>query len=279
MYSFRAALFAFLVPASYSVFAETPVTALLGSASFPWERLTPRETPNGARRDVVNRPTATLVKFQSHITTLNPGRVSHPPHQHALEELIFLKEGRLEVTINGQTFPASPGSVLFYASNDFHNVRNVGTTPATYIVVNFGTAATATVPRERAADSGVPGRLRSQVFEWSDRSVKANRSSERRDFFNSPTVTCKNISCHATTTKPGEAAHGAHRHPDEEVIIVKEGIIEALMNGRAERGGPGSIFFFASNEEHGLRNAGDTPATYYVLRVITVDTPGPLRAK
>lgn len=254
--------------------AETDVVTPLGSMAFIWEQLTPKVTPNGARRSVIDRPTATLAKFQSHITTLNPGLASHPPHQHALEELIFLKEGRLEVTINGQTYPAGPGSVLFYASNDFHNVRNVGATPATYIVVNFGTAATATAPKERAADSAAPGKLRSQVFEWAQVPVKTNRATERREFFNAPTVTCENISCHTSTVKAGEAAHGPHRHADEEVVIVKEGLIEVtMMNGRTQRGGAGSLFFFASNEEHGMRNVGDTPATYYVLRVITAATP------
>lgn len=267
------AVFFSLAASLHAAAVEADVATPLGSTAFIWEQLTPKVSPNGARRSVVNRPTATLAKFQSHITTLNPGLASHPPHQHALEELIFLKEGQLEVTINGQTYPAGPGSVLLYASNDFHNVRNVGTTPATYIVVNFGTAATATAPQERAADSAVPGRLRSQVYEWSQIPVKANRATERREFFNGPTVTCENISCHTTTVKAGEAAHGPHRHADEEVVIVKEGLIEVMMNGTTQRGGPGSLFFFASNEEHGMRNVGDTPATYYVLRVITAATP------
>lgn len=273
MHPVRIALVAFFVWPFCTTFAETSATPPLGSTAFVWEDLVPRATRNGERREVVNRVTATLAKLQSHITTLNPGLASHPPHQHALEELIFLKEGQLDVTINGQTHAAGPGSVLFYASNDFHNVRNVGATPATYIVVNFGTTATATAPRERAADSAGPGRLRSQVFEWPAAPSRVNRTSERRDFFNAPTVTCENLSCHSTTIKPGEAAHGAHRHPDEEVVIVKDGIIEAVMNGTVRRGGPGSIFFFASNEEHGLRNTGDTAATYYVLRVITAATP------
>lgn len=279
MHPVRIALVAFFVSSFCTTFAETSPTPPLGSTAFVWEDLVPRATRNGERREVVNRATATLVKFQSHITTLNPGLASHPPHQHALEELIFLKEGQLEVTINGQTQMAGPGSVIFYASNDLHNVRNVGTTPATYIVVNFGTAATETAPKTRAADSGVPARLRSQVFEWSRLPLKKNGSSGRRDFFNAPTVTCDKLSCHATTTRAGEAAHGAHHHPDEEVVIVKEGLIEAVMNGRKQRGGPGSIFFFASNEEHGLRNAGDTSATYYVLRVVTAATPKPVSKK
>lgn len=238
-----------------------------------FDELAVRPSAVGARRDVVNQPTATLERFQSHITTLNAGNVSHPPHQHALEEMILLKEGTLEVSINGATHRATAGSVLFYASNDFHGVRNTGDTPATYIVLNFGTGATAKVPAARAVDVAKPGALRSQVFEWSQLTAKPTKTGERRDVFNSPTVTCANLSCHVTTVKAGEASHASHRHPDEEVVVVKEGVIEALFNGTTRRGGPGSVFFFASDEEHGMRNVGDTTASYYVIRVVTEATP------
>lgn len=253
--------------------AKAPPPEPLGSTAFVWDKLTVKPTAVGQRRDVVNRPTPTLARFQSHITTLNPGKESHAQHQHPLEEMIFLKEGRLEVTINDQTFTASPGSVLFYASNDFHKVKNVGDTPATYVVINFGTAATAAAPKERAADSAPKTALRSQVFEWTKLPVQATKNGERRAIFAAPTVTCEKLSVHATTVKGGEAAHGAHRHLDEEVVLVKDGTIEVDMNGAKQRGGPGSLFFFASNEEHGLRNAGEAPLTYYVIRVVSAATP------
>src|SRR5688572_3022729 len=116
----------------------------IGSTIFKWEDLKVRTTPNGERRDVANNPTPTLAVFECHITTLNPGRASHEPHRHPQEELILVKEGTLEVHINGSTQIAGPGSVFFYASNDSHAVRNVGDTRATYWVINLATAATHT---------------------------------------------------------------------------------------------------------------------------------------
>jgi hypothetical protein len=33
------------------------------------------------------------------------------------------------------------------------------------------------------------------------------------------------------------------------------------------------MFFFGSNDEHGLKNVGETTATYYVIRIVTGATP------
>jgi quercetin dioxygenase-like cupin family protein len=86
-------------------------------------------------------------------------------------------------------------------------------------------------------------------------------------------VTCVGFEGHVTTLNAGESPHPAHRHPDEELVVVKEGLMEATINSVSQRGGPGSIFFYASNDEHGMKNVGTTTATYYVFRIVTEATP------
>lgn len=247
----------------------------LGSTIFKWENLVAKPSAVGHVRRVANHPTATLEVLECHVTTLGPGLSSHAAHQHPQEEFIIVKEGTLEVVINGHARRAGPGSLLFYAANDFHHVRNVGDQPATYFVFNLKTAATAAAPAVPAAQSAPPGKLRSQVYVWEELAVQPTKTGERRAILNSPTVTCNNLSCHATTLHAGLAAHAAHRHPDEELVLVKEGTIDVMVNGDTQRAGPGSIFFFTSNDEHGMRNAGDTTATYYIIRFITAATPKP----
>src|SRR4051812_153456 len=232
--------------------AEKP---LLGSTVFDWEKLPAKTTPNGERRDVANNPTATLKTFESHITTLNPGQASHLPHRHPQEELIIVKEGTLQVHINGATQIAGTGSTFFYASNDAHNVTNVGTTRATYWVINVATAATLANPPPTAA-SAHNATLHSGVFDWAKLKVIPTKVGERRDVLNGSTVTLTNLESHITTVKPGEAPHAAHRHPDEEIILIKEGTLEVSINGETQRAGTGSMFFFGSNDLHGMRNVG-----------------------
>jgi quercetin dioxygenase-like cupin family protein len=114
--------------------AQAPV---MGSRIFEWEALKVQKTKVGARRDVVRQPTATLDELEMHITTLDAGVESHPPHQHPAEELIIIKEGTLESFVNGEYKRVGPGSIVFQASNQPHSIRNVGTTPATYHVVQW----------------------------------------------------------------------------------------------------------------------------------------------
>src|SRR5271169_2970731 len=50
-----------------------------------------------------------------------------------------------------------------------------------------------------------------------------------RKFFDAPTATLKRLECHVTTLNPGMASHPPHHHPDEEVVIIREGTVEALI--------------------------------------------------
>lgn len=246
--------------------------ARLGSTVFKWDDLKVKPTGVGERRDVADNPTPTLEVFECHISTLNPGQASHLPHIHPQEELIILKEGTLDVLLNGGSQRAGPGSLLFFASNNPHAVHNAGKEPATYFVFNFATAATRAL-NGKVSGPTESGHLGSTVFEWDKLAAKPTKVGERRDVANSPTATLTNFECHVTTLRAGEAAHAPHHHPDEEIILIKEGLLEVTINGQSQKAGTGSILFYASGDEHGMKNIGDKSATYYVLRLVTESTP------
>lgn len=118
--------------------AQQPAAApILKSQVFDWSAATPKEVAYGSTRPFFRAPTLTLAELEMHVTTLNAGQTSHAPHQHANEELIILKEGTLETLSLGEWKRVGPGSIIFNASNDLHGVRNVGTGPAIYHVVNW----------------------------------------------------------------------------------------------------------------------------------------------
>jgi hypothetical protein len=49
-------------------------------------------------------------------------------------------------------------------------------------------------------------------------------------------------------------------------MVIKEGTLATLQGDRTNIVTAGGIIFEASNEIHGIRNAGTNPATYYVFR-------------
>lgn len=107
--------------------------------------------------------------------------------------------------------------------------------------------------------------MREAVIDWSE--VPAKQADVRilRQFLQGPTATLDELEVHATTLAPGLASHPPHRHPNEELVIVKEGTVEAYIRGEWKRVGPGAVIFNASNELHAVRNVGAAPATYHVI--------------
>lgn len=115
---------------------------ILGPAVFDAATFKPVANPTGSTVQLIKQPTATLNELEMHVTVLNPGVASHPPHKHPNEELVLIREGTVETLSGGVWKRIGPGSIIFNASNSLHALRNVGTTPAVYDVVNWTSATT-----------------------------------------------------------------------------------------------------------------------------------------
>jgi mannose-6-phosphate isomerase-like protein (cupin superfamily) len=115
---------------------------VLTSQVFEWETLEAVEIPNGVRRQVLDTATPTVDNLHVHITSLAVGQVSSEPVRHVRDEVLIVKDGHLEVHIDGRTEPASAGAVLYFASGAVTRLRNTGTAPATYYVINYATPKT-----------------------------------------------------------------------------------------------------------------------------------------
>jgi len=108
---------------------------------YPFDDLPVRTENNAQFRDVLKGRLATGESLEVHETTLPPGGTPHPPHHHVHSEMWLIREGTVELAVNGTSYRLGPGSVGFVHSTDEHGIRNVGTTPATYFVVAIGPGA------------------------------------------------------------------------------------------------------------------------------------------
>lgn len=131
------------------------------------------------------------------------------------------------------------------------------------VAVVAATMATAAVAWAQSTALRV---MPSSNYEWKSIKAVPTATGEKRAIFSDRTATLDQLAVHVTTVNPGERAHDPHRHWEEELIIVKEGTLESMQNGETTTVGPGSVVFQASNDMHGMKNVGDTPASYYVIK-------------
>ncbi len=117
--------------------ADTKLT----SHAFPFASLTVHKGKASEARAIVKGKTPTGEEVEVHETVLNPGAMPHAPHRHQHSEFWLIREGTVEITINGQSTQLGPGSAAFAASNDEHGIKNIGSEPASYFVVAIGPTA------------------------------------------------------------------------------------------------------------------------------------------
>jgi quercetin dioxygenase-like cupin family protein len=110
-----------------------------------------------------------------------------------------------------------------------------------------------------------PPVLTSSVFDWSAMKVEPTEVGEVRHVFRAETATLDELECHVTTLKAGARSHPPHVHPNEEVLIVREGNVEVFYRNAWHPAGPGAVIFLTGTDPHGIRNSGTTAATYHVL--------------
>jgi quercetin dioxygenase-like cupin family protein len=133
--------------------------------------------------------------------------------------------------------------------------------------------ASTTHAKAPAQGPGPTQKLGSNVFEWDKLTPEPKNNGVRRAVLDGLTSTVDRLHVHITTLGPGERSGEPTRHLQEEVIIVREGTIEANFDGQVRTAGPGSVIFFASNAVTFLRNVGPAPATYTVVYYYTPLTP------
>lgn len=134
---------ALLVPALLTATAAAPSLEAaderqrLPSTVKVFEDLTAKRTGENEGRSVFDGLNRSGVEIEVHETSLAAGSMSHPPHRHKHVELVMLREGTLEVSIDGKLSTIGPGSIAYFATNCLHNAKNVGVGRAQYFVLSL----------------------------------------------------------------------------------------------------------------------------------------------
>jgi len=91
----------------------------------------------GGIRRMFDRATAMTRRFEMHVTTLNEGLWSHPPHTHRAAEILLMIENTAQESINGTLHPATVGDLIFLESNVPHAIQNTSKGRCMYFAFQF----------------------------------------------------------------------------------------------------------------------------------------------
>jgi len=232
----------------------------LNTFVYNWNDLEVIETKSGQKRPVFEGYTTSLTYFEVHVTSLNPGKAPHGSHVHAdMEELIIVKEGKVEQSILGDKKVLGPGSVILASPGDDHGIWNAGETQASYYIIRW--KAKGPLDMERSKEAGG-----SQFYNWNDIEFRSTAKGGRRQFMQRSTATLEELEMHVTTLNEGVTSHDEHVHESEEIILVIKGKVEESINGIPHQAGPGSLILLLDDDSHGIRNIGKGQCEYFAFK-------------
>jgi mannose-6-phosphate isomerase-like protein (cupin superfamily) len=97
--------------------------------------------------------------------------------------------------------------------------------------------------------------------------VQMLEHAEMRGVLKGKLATGESLEVHETTLAAGATPHAPHHHVHSEMWLIREGTVELTVKGTIYTLASGAVGFVHSNDEHGIKNVGDTPAKYFVVAV------------
>jgi (S)-ureidoglycine aminohydrolase len=207
-----------------------------------------------------------LYYVEIHATTLNPGKEAPGKDiQLKFDKLLILKEGQIVQTVNGEKKILTPGSVILANADELLNIENQGTIPAVYYMIQWKNPMNS--PAMNSPVALAPG-TNSETIIWEDVTVIPTEKGSTRRFYRKPMDLLYEFEMHVTMLNQGITSHPPHTHIDDEIILIKSGNVEEVVNDKTHPLGPGSFVFLNGNNPHGIRNIGDGPCEYFAFRFL-----------
>jgi len=133
-------------------------------------------------------------------------------------------------------------------------------------LVAVGFALGRLVPPQLAAQGTTEKPLPSGLVRGEDAVPTRGPWGEWRRYFRGDTHGTKDMVVLVVTLKPGQAPHPPHRHAEEEFMILADGSGTWTLGGKEIVAKKGDVVYAAPWTTHGLKNTGDAPLTYYMVK-------------
>jgi quercetin dioxygenase-like cupin family protein len=129
-----------LMAAGTSLSAESDASnnATLKSAIYNLKDLKPETSEGHAYIPVFEGTTSNGQHMTLHESFLGPGGTVHGAYSHPGDEMFLVREGTLEVEMEGKHSQVAAGGIAYVASNTVYSIRNSSKEWTRYFVFLFG---------------------------------------------------------------------------------------------------------------------------------------------
>jgi quercetin dioxygenase-like cupin family protein len=109
--------------------------------------------------------------------------------------------------------------------------------------------------------------MKTHAFKFDELPFTTTGQNKQRRMFTAKTHTGFKIESHQSDISPGEVNHPPHQHLREEMMLIREGVMELTISGKPYRLGPGDVGVIGSNEIHNAKNVGTSVARYFIVNI------------
>lgn len=174
-------------------------------------------------------------------------------------ELFFIiKEGPVQVELNGSTSSLDKGSVVFLLPGDEVMFYNDHRDPVEIYEMQMQSAS----PDLQRGKSAGP----SFMMNWNDMVYKPHDHGGVRQLFDRKTVHTNRFDIHITSLNPGLSSHAPHTHKNEEIILMVDGEGEMIHGDRKRMLYTGGAAWVETMIPHNITNTGKRPAVYFAIQ-------------
>ena len=225
-----------------------------------WEKTKAVKTHTGWTRNIFKSQTQTLDMIDVDAFTLYPGKVTH---QYLVDrqndEVYLVKEGSAEMSVNNGITHLNEGGMAVVSQGNRVVISNKGSGNLIYYIVRLK-------PRYVKPASKNTKRVKT-FFSFSD-TVKPGNISAGNIFpvFSRSTSSLKNLDLHTIKLKSDFNNMETFSGNEEELVLVRNGIIFGTLNNNQYRLGKGSMLFLTGRESVEIENGSNTDCEYYVIK-------------
>jgi len=111
-----------------------------------------------------------------------------------------------------------------------------------------------------------PSRLPNTTLDASRAKLTREPFGDLRIYFEGPTEQLKMMTAGSLLLNAGMTPHAPHQHPEEEFMVITEGMGEITVEGKITKVAPGTMMYCAAGKLHGIVNTGTTPLLFYFYK-------------